>query len=175
VLERLSREVSTIDLDLKEVTFLDSAGIGVLVRTLLRTRIAGKQIRITALSPQVRNTLEITNVLSQFAYTGDVRNEVRAGLRVLFVHPSAEVRTFVDALLRQRGAHTETCASLYDARQLAATTERFDVVVVPAEIDTTGFSPQGSTVLKLEDDFFSASAETAGESLIARLNAARAI
>ena len=168
-LEKLLREVNNIDLDLQNINFLDSAGIGVLVRTLLRTRIQNKRMRIVALSTPVRKTLEITNLLPQFAYHGQAQTAVRDGLRVMFVHPSAEVRTFVDALLSHRGALIQTCASLYDARRLM-TPDRFDVMVVPAELAPAA-APAGITVLELDEDFFSVPAEEAGESLIARLNA----
>jgi anti-anti-sigma factor len=169
-LRRVLLEVQTIELDLRDVSFLDSAGIGLLVRTLVHTRIHGKRLRFAALSAPVRKTLEITNLLSQFD-TDEQEEQLPEGMRVLFVHRSPEVCTFVDALLRQRGAHPQTCASIYDARLLA---EAFhiDLVVVPAELDGSSLSEKGLKVLTLEKDFFSARAEDAGESLIAQLKAA---
>src|SRR6266550_3125388 len=66
-LQRLCREVEHVDLDLEQVTFLDSSGIGLLVRSLVRARKEAKTLRITAMSSRVRQTLELTNVISQFA------------------------------------------------------------------------------------------------------------
>lgn len=169
-LGRALPEVQTIELDFRDVSFLDSAGIGVLVRALVLTRIYGKRLRFTALSPQVRKTLEITNLLSQFN-TGGQEDRLSKGMRVLFVHHSPEVRTFVDALLRQRGAYPQTCASIYDAR-LLADAFHIDLVIVPAGLDGSSLSAKGLKVLTLEEDFFSARAEDAGESLIARVKAA---
>lgn len=167
-ISRLVREVDVIELDLSEVTFLDSSGIGALVRALVRTRVEGKSLRFAAVSEPVRKTLEITNLLPQFATT-DHRKALPDGLRVLFVHPTPAVRVFVDSLLRQRGAYAETCASAYDARMLADPA-RFDVVVVCAEMDTASFP--GLKMLKLERDFFNARAEEAGDALLARLHSA---
>ena len=169
-LSRVLPEVETLELDLRDVSFLDSAGIGQLVRTLVYTRIHGKRLKFAALSAPVRKTLEITNLLSQFT-TGGQEEQLPEGMRVLFVHRSLDVRTFVDALLRQRGAHPQTCASIHDAHLLA---EAFhiDLVIVPAELDSSSLSEKGVKVLKLEKDFFSARAEDAGDSLIARLKAA---
>jgi anti-anti-sigma factor len=169
-LGRLLPEVQTIELDLRDVNFLDSAGIGVLVRTLVHTRIYGKRLTIAALSAPVRKTLEITNLLPQFNIGRHVQ-ELSAGMRVLFVHRSSEVRTFVDALLRQRGAQPQTCASIYDAR-LLADAFHIDLVIVPADVDGSSLSAKGLKVLKLEEGFFSLPAEDAGESLIARVKAA---
>jgi anti-anti-sigma factor len=169
-LSRALLEVQTIELDLRDVSFLDSAGIGVLVRMLVHARIHGNHLKIAALSAPVRKTLEITNLLSQFK-TGGQEEQLPEGMRVLFVHRSLEVCTFVDALLRQRGAHPQTCASIYDARLLAEAF-RIDLVIVPAELDSSSLSEKGLKVLKLEKDFFSARAEDAGESLIERLKAA---
>jgi anti-anti-sigma factor len=169
-LSRVLTEVETLELDLRDVSFLDSAGIGVLVRTLVQTRIYGKRLKFVALSAPVRKTLEITNLLSQFTIGGP-EEQLQEGMRVLFVHPSHDVRTFVDALLRQRGANPQTCASIYDARLLAEAF-RIDLVIVPAELDSSSLSEKGLKVLKLEKDFFSARAEEAGDSLIARVRAA---
>jgi anti-anti-sigma factor len=169
-ISRLVREVDTIELDLSEVSFLDSSGIGALVRALVRTRVDGKTLKFLAVSEPVRKTLQITNLLPQFA-TMEQRRSLPDGLRVLFVHPTPTVRVFVDSLLRQSGAYAETCASAYDARMLADPS-RFDVVVVCAETATASFP--GLKMLKLEPDFFNARAEEAGQALLARLHSTSA-
>jgi anti-anti-sigma factor len=171
VLQQLFKEAGTIELDLAAVHFLDSSGIGVLVRNLVRARSQRKLLKLTELSEQVRKTLEVTNVLGQFRSSAPPAC-VRRGLRVLFVHPSAEVRTFAAALLQSRGAQVNTCASLYDAR-LIATAGETDLLILPPGME--GSNGMGAPkALHLEKDFFEASGEKAAEELVAKINAATA-
>ena len=171
-LEQLCREVEQIELHCAQVTFLDSSGIGVLVRGLVRARKQGKALRLGTLSSRVRRTLELTNVISQFATAGAEPREPRkmlSGLRILFADPSPEVRTFAGALLRDRGAHAETCASIYDVKVLASKT-RMDLVVVPAEFDCSALPAATARLVQLKKGIFSGSAEEAAESLIEQIS-----
>lgn len=165
-LTKLVKEVGTIELDLAGVTFLDSSGIGVLVRNLVRARAERRVLRIAALSPQAQKTLEVTSVLGQFRPANSTPTQVKAGLRVLFVHPSAEVRTFVASLLKGRGAQAQTCASIYDARMLAGA--ETDLMIVSSEDDSA--ADNAKKTLRLERDFFARSGDEAAEALIAKIN-----
>jgi len=169
VLQELFKETGTVELNLAQVSFLDSSGIGILVRNLVRARAQRKVLKLTELSDQVRKTLEVTNVLGQFR-TSAPPAVVRRGLRVLFVHPAAEIRTFAAALLQSRGAQANTCASFYDARLLASAGET-DLLIVPSEMQT-GNGAGALKVLQLEKDFFEVSGEKAAEELVAKINAA---
>jgi anti-anti-sigma factor len=171
LLQRLLREVGTIDLDLEHVDFLDSSGIGVLVRNLIRAREQQKLLRLAALSPQVRKTLEITSVLGQFRSPDTVGAQIKPGLRVLFVHPSAEIRTFVSSLLKTRGASVSSCASGYDARLLMSADE-VDVIVVCTESKTEVVTPSGGRTVTLPADFFQRSGEDVAQALVAAVSAA---
>jgi anti-anti-sigma factor len=171
LLQRLLREVGTIDLDLEHVDFLDSSGIGVLVRNLIRAREQRKTMRLVALSPQARKTLEITSVLGQFRGRDSAGPEIKPGLRVLFVHPSAEVRTFVSSLLKSRGASVSSCARGYDAR-LLMTAGELDVVVACTETKTEVVTPAGGKMVTLPADFFQRIGEEVSEALLAAVSAA---
>jgi anti-anti-sigma factor len=168
VLQELFKETGTVELDLAQVNFLDSSGIGVLVRNLVRARSQRKLLKLTELSDPVRKTLEVTNVLGQFR-TSAAPACVRRGLRVLFVHPSAEIRTFAAALLQSRGAQVNTCASMYDARVIATAGET-DLLILPGEIESSNGGGSVKT-LQLDKDFFEASGEKAAEDLVAKINA----
>ncbi len=48
--------------DLEQVSFLDSSGIGVLISVLRRIREHGGSLRLTAPTPHVRRVLELTGV-----------------------------------------------------------------------------------------------------------------
>jgi anti-anti-sigma factor len=169
VLQELFKETGTVELDLAQVNFLDSSGIGVLVRNLVRARSQRKLLKLTELSDPVRKTLEVTNVLGQFR-TSAPPACVRRGLRVLFVHPSAEIRTFATALLQSRGAQVNTCASMYDAR-LIATAGETDLLILPAAMESSNGAGT-LKVLQLDKDFFEASGEKAAEELVTKINAA---
>jgi anti-sigma B factor antagonist len=169
VLQQLRREVERVDLDLEQITFLDSSGIGVLVRNLVLSRKEGKTLQIAAMSARVRTTLEMTNVISQFKTKSTERSGGLVGLRILFAHPSAEVRTFVGALLKDRGAVAETCASLYDVKLLVGR-DRVDLIVVPAEFDASSLPSSTPRVLQLKKGIFSDSGEQAAESLLQHIN-----
>jgi hypothetical protein len=111
----------------------------------------------------------MTNVISQFKTKPTQRSGGLVGLRILFAHPSAEVRTFVGALLKDRGAVAETCASLYDVKLLVGR-NRVDLVVVPAEFDASSLPSSTPRVLQLKKGIFSDSGEQAAESLLQHIN-----
>lgn len=171
LLQRLFREVETIDLDLEDVSFLDSSGIGVLVRNLIRAREQSKVLRLAALSPQVRKTLEITSVIGQFRSPQPDSAQIKPGLRVLFVHPSAEIRTFVTSLLKTRGATVDSCASGYDARLLMSSGD-VDVIVVCTESKTEVLTRSGASKVTLPADFFQRSGEEVAQALVSAIKGA---
>jgi anti-anti-sigma factor len=66
LIEELNRaeasEAKRILLDLTNLTFIDSAGIGVLVLAHQRTEMNGKQLRVVSADGQVREVLRLTGV-----------------------------------------------------------------------------------------------------------------
>jgi anti-sigma B factor antagonist len=62
--------IDTIVLDLREVTFLDSSALGVLVGALRRCRESGSQFRLVITSPRLLKIFEITGLTSVFDITG---------------------------------------------------------------------------------------------------------
>jgi len=173
-LQQLCHEVAHIELDCAQVTFLDSSGIGVLVRNLVRARNQNKVLRLASMSARVRQTLELTNIISQFGAPKAASSNALTGLRILFADPSAEVRTFAGALLKDRGAHAETCASVYDVKLLASKT-RIDLVIVPAEFDCSALPAASARLLQLKKGIFGGSAEEAAESLMEQISSAVAL
>jgi len=139
-----------------------------LVRNLVLAHKEGKTLRIRSMSPQVRTTLEMTNVIPQFKTAPAAGGGALAGLRILFAHPSAEVRTFVEAVLKDRGALAESCASLYDVKLLAGR-HKVDLVIVPAEFDTSTLSLSTARLLQLKREAFSNSGEALAASLLEQI------
>lgn len=55
-----------IDLDLAEVTFLDSSVLAALIAAHLNTREVGGALHLVAMSPMVQRLLEVTGLSDQF-------------------------------------------------------------------------------------------------------------
>jgi anti-sigma B factor antagonist len=62
-LDDIARSGADVDLDLSETSFIDSAGIRVLVRSLWEVQAAGSTLRLVATSPAAENILRITGIL----------------------------------------------------------------------------------------------------------------
>jgi anti-sigma B factor antagonist len=62
--------VSAVVLDLREVTFLDSSALGVLVGALRRCREVGNDFKLVITSPRLLKIFEITGLTSVFDITG---------------------------------------------------------------------------------------------------------
>jgi len=64
--ELCSDDVTTISVDLREVTFLDSSALGVLVGALRRCRESNTEFRLIINSPRLLKIFEITGLTSVF-------------------------------------------------------------------------------------------------------------
>jgi anti-sigma B factor antagonist len=62
-------ETKMITIDLADLTFVDSMGLGTLVRLYVSARQAGSRLTVEHLGKQVRNVLSITNLLGVLART----------------------------------------------------------------------------------------------------------
>jgi anti-anti-sigma factor len=62
-LEEIARSGRDVDLDLSDTSFIDSAGIRVLVRSLWDVQAAGSSLQLVATSPAAENILRITGIL----------------------------------------------------------------------------------------------------------------
>jgi anti-sigma B factor antagonist len=66
-LKELTAEgASTVVIDLHEMTFLDSTGLGVLVGALKRCREGGGDLRLVAAQPRILKLLDITGLMGVF-------------------------------------------------------------------------------------------------------------
>jgi anti-sigma B factor antagonist len=64
-------ETKTVIIDLADLTYVDSMGLGTLVRLYVSSRDAGCRFAVEHLGKQVRNILSMTNLLSVFAQAED--------------------------------------------------------------------------------------------------------
>ena len=63
-------EGTSVDVDLADVPYCDSAGLAALVTALQRVTRAGGELRLVAISPRVRRTLVATGLAELFGEPG---------------------------------------------------------------------------------------------------------
>jgi len=119
-------------LDVGEATFLDSAGVGLLVRLLHRTRRASGDLKLCRVPPRIAEVLRITRLAGVFdvhtreddaiaAFYG-VSHSVDArallGGEILCVDESPDVLAYVCSVLREAGYRAMPCGNIADAAVL---------------------------------------------------------
>jgi anti-sigma B factor antagonist len=186
-------------LQLDLVEFVDSSGLGAIVRLMQAARSKGGDLKLSGVPPRMRKTLEMTSLLSQFetydsveeaitaAYLGSRYSRGKTGdlrPRLLCVYDSTDVRTFLREVLCSAGYNALTTANIDDARILLKATKA-RLVVIPARMETLHGKPTRKmleeidptvAVLVLDDNFATQDPGEAAEKLLsgvsARLSAA---
>jgi anti-sigma B factor antagonist len=172
-------------LHLGEVTFVDSSGLGLLVRLAGVTRAARGDIKLCSVGRDVAHTLTITNLktvletheseveaVSAF-YEKARRQESgsRTGTKLLCVDHSEDVLALLRELLRHAGYAPVTTSNLFDARVLAKATKPALVVIGPninAENAQSIQNAAGNTpVVALANSFANLEASQAAEHVLA--------
>ncbi len=131
-IRRLLPDLRCVVLELSGVTFIDSNGLGLLVRLMTSARAAGGELKLAAPSRQVAQLLEntcLSRVLEIFpspeeALSATVRQLAGSqptGKCVLCIDPSADVLTFMRTVLQTDGYSVVTTDNLLDARILLRT------------------------------------------------------
>ena len=119
---------SRILLHLGEVDFIDSGGLGLLVRCLTRVQNAAGQLSICALSPKVSDVLRVTRldgVLKPYFAEADaiasahsevhpVGADTPANAQILCVDTSADLLVYLRGLLKEAGHRVVTAENLHD-------------------------------------------------------------
>jgi anti-sigma B factor antagonist len=131
-------------LNLERVEFMDSSGLGALVRLVSSARSSGSDLKLCTLPKPVRKTLELTNLLSLFhiydsedeavvaAYLGPRYAQDTDGgkqLRILCVYDSADVRALLGEVLCRAGYKAVTTGNVHDAKILLKATKARLVVL----------------------------------------------
>jgi anti-sigma B factor antagonist len=65
LVEVLEKRPRRLIIDLTDVTYMDSSGVGILVDALRRVRVSGAKLALVAVAPRVLSVLQITK-LDQF-------------------------------------------------------------------------------------------------------------
>ncbi len=193
-LKRGLREFTCVVLNVGEVNYLDSSGMGLIVRFLWHTRTRGGDLRLASPTPFVSKLLEITKLSAVFRIYPDeesaivsflkegssiVADAANSGPRVLFLDPTPDTCAFVRALLTRHGYRVLSTGLMGDAKILL-TASTVDIIVLgpdcgplasPATVNILHqLAPTAKTVV-LEKEFKSRAADEAGVALLERVQA----
>ena len=176
-------------LDLTHVEFVDSSGVGALVRLMQTARSKGGDIKLSGVPARTRKTLEMTGLISQFevyetveeaitaAYLGSRYSRAKVGdarARIVCVYESNDVRTFMREVLCGAGYNALTTATVEDARILLKATKA-NMVVISARLQTVFGKPTRKmleeidpsvSVMVLEENFATQDPGEAAEKLL---------
>jgi anti-sigma B factor antagonist len=189
---RISRKVV---LQLAETDYVDSSGLGALVRVFSVLKGAGGDLKMCHLSPRVLRVLEMTNLLSIF-HTYPSEKEAIAGFsqapgsrhsalgsalsstKIVCVDTSRDLLAYLNALLRRSGYEVFTTRVLDEATTLVYSQMPHMVICGPgmlglptgeAAVETFRNHKPSIPVLLLPPDFSTAEAGQAGVDLVNRV------
>jgi anti-sigma B factor antagonist len=186
----LLRDRRSIVLHLGEVGFIDSSGLGTIVRTLTSTRQARGDLKLCSVPEHVRKVLELSHLTKLFDthaseeeavaafYRPGARAEslVPTGRSVLCLDANADVLAYLRELLRA-GYDVHTSSHLRDALILMRITH-FDLVLVGPDIPASPAGQQAFQsacaklrVIELGSEFSTRDAGEAGAGLLAKIEA----
>jgi anti-sigma B factor antagonist len=175
-----------IVLNLRDVSFVDSAGLGLLVRLRTRTRAANGDLKLCAAGDHVRHVLEVTKLntvlptyltdvegIAAFYAAADVaETSVSLVVDILCVYPSADVAAYTCELLRQAGYRVSSTTNLADAWILVQAMRPRLVVIatelhapLEARLSEKAFL-RATRVVGLPDGFSTEDAGAAGQHLL---------
>ena len=187
-------ETPHVVLDLAGIEFIDSSGLGLLVRLMNRARLAGGDLRICAASSRLKEILRVTRldkVLPPYASSGEAiaaaydharvaQKLDRLAADVLCVAESRDMLVYVCELLRQAGFAVMSSDNLPDGLMLLRAA-RPRIVVMSAGFRAareTGAANAFNTladthaVVELPADFSHDDAGDAGVRLLERVRSA---
>ena len=139
-----------IVLQLDQVEFIDSSGLGALMRLLQAARSKRGDLKLSRVPPNIRKMLEVTRLLSQFevydsveeaitaAYLGSRYSPGKAGdarPRILCVYESSDVCTFLREVLCGAGYNALTTINIDDAKILLKATKA-KLVLISARLQS---------------------------------------
>lgn len=143
------KETAVIVIHLGEVTFVDSSGLGMLVRLLTSARSRGGDLKLCAVPEMLVRTFRMTNLHAVFESYPSEEEAIAASYQrhnyqatdsavpsrtVLFFDESADVLAYVRELLRRAGYTVVTTRMLADAQVLLKATRPSLILLGPAVV-----------------------------------------
>jgi anti-anti-sigma factor len=189
-IEKHTLETKNYVLQLGEVSYVDSGGLGALVRLLGTLRAHRGDLKLCQVSPFVHNVLRATNLLNVFC-TYDTEKDALAAFaqrpatreahtwssntRVLCIDPSSDLLAYMSAVLKRAGFEVNTTRYLADASTLLTAVKPRAVICGPG-VQSNGpafekfrhLDPRPQFLL-LPSDFHTSDACDAGLDLVNRL------
>jgi anti-sigma B factor antagonist len=187
----LLRDRTEILLHLGEIVFIDSSGLGTLVRLLTSTRTARGDLKLCHVPEDIHKVLKLTRLITLFDTYATEEEAVRAfyhhqttqakapktGLTVLCIDHSADVLAYLRELLGNAGYHVLTSSNLRDSLILLRATRPELTILGPNVKASEGtehafkLASAGSSVVELGDDFSTLEASQATSDLLEKLRA----
>jgi len=187
----LLRDRRAIVLDLANVGFIDSSGLGAMVRSLTSTRQARGDLKLCNVPEHVQKVLELSHLTKLFDtrsseedavsafYQSKSRDEapVSTGSNVLCVGCNSDVLAYLRELLRRAGYDVQATSQLHDAMILMRITT-FDLVLAGPDVNAPPDTYQAFQnacakipMIQLGCDFSTTDAGEAGTALLAKIAA----
>jgi len=187
----LLRDRRSIVLHLGEVGFIDSSGLGTMVRALTTTRQAHGDLKLCNVPEFVRKVLEMSHLTTVFDsheseekavaafYRPGARAEtpVSTGHSVLCLDSNGDVLAYLRELLRRAGYDVQSSSRVSDALLLMRVSH-FDLLLVGPDMAASQTSPPAFRdacarlpVIELGSEFSTSHAGEAGAGLLARIAA----
>ncbi len=187
----LLRDRRSIVLHLGEVGFIDSSGLGTIVRTLTSTRQARGDLKLCNVPEHVRKVLELSHRASLFDAHDSEEKAVAAfyrpgahveapaltGRSVLCVDSNADVLAYLRELLKRGGYDVHTTSHVRDALILMRVT-KFDLLVTGPGVGASPAAQQSFRtacanvpVVELGSDFSTSDAGEACAALLDKIEA----
>lgn len=186
---KLHPQCQDLVLDVADVNFIDSSGLGTLVRLAARVRRSGGDLKLCAAPPPVQRLLQLTNLLQVFDvhesevdavsafYRRSRPAEAKAdapACRVLCIHPNVDTLVYLREVLRRSGYDAVTTSNVPDAMVLLKATAPALVVLSDEMQSARGRATAamlrearpGVPVIALEQDFSNREAGEAGDWLL---------
>jgi len=187
----LLRDRRAIVLHLGEVGFIDSSGLGAIVRSLTSTRQVHGDLKLCNVPEHVYKVLELSHLTTLFDTHESEENAVaafyrpaaraetpaRVGRAVLCLDHNADVLAYLRELLHRAGYDVHTSSKRGDAMLLMRVT-RFDLLLIGSGMTTSAVTPQafhaacaGLPVIELGSEFSTCDAGEAIAGLLANIEA----
>jgi anti-anti-sigma factor len=179
--------VKWVVLQLAEVDYIDSSGLGALVRVFSALQAAGGGLRLCQVSPFVLKVLQITKLVSMLPTHSSEEEAIEAFCRrspheaielsrtkIVCIDTSRDLLAYVRALLASSGYEVHTASNLADAKSLVSAINPKVVIcgagmleLPTGEAVVEGISQRPNVqILRLPSDFSTAEAGQAGLDLV---------
>lgn len=185
--EKLTKLTKKVVLQLEEVSFIDSVGLGALVRQFGMLRAHGGDLKLCQVSPFLLQVLQVTNLLRVFpiyALEAEAMQAFSKGpqfheetfgtskTRIVCIDPSHDLLAYLSALLKRSGYEVVTTRNPSDALLLVRVTKP-QVLICGSGMRTNESAMKAFTEIKpkvqllfLPADFSTGEAGQAGIDLV---------